>query len=78
MNMEEQSNQLAAADRGAKIRCAVYTRYSSDLQRPASSEDQIRNCCAGAREKGWTVLEEFIRSDEEQSGRTMVGREGLI
>jgi DNA invertase Pin-like site-specific DNA recombinase len=73
----EKSNQLAAADGSQKIRCAVYTRYSSDLQRPASSEDQIRNCRAGAREKGWTVLDEFIRSDEEQTGRTMIGREGL-
>ena len=73
----EQSSQLAAADGGTKIRCAVYTRYSSDLQRPASSEDQIRNCRAGAREKGWIVVEEFIRSDEELTGRTMVGREGL-
>jgi site-specific DNA recombinase len=73
----EQSIQLAAADGSPKIRCAMYTRYSSDLQRPASSEDQIRNCRAGAREKGWTVLDAFIRSDEEQTGRTMVGREGL-
>jgi DNA invertase Pin-like site-specific DNA recombinase len=73
----EQSNQLAAADGSPKIRCAVYSRYSSDLQRPASSEDQIRNCRAGARENGWIVLEEFIRSDEEQTGRTMIGREGL-
>ncbi len=77
MIMEERSDQFAAADGSLKIRCGVYTRYSSDLQRPASSEDQIRNCRVGAREKGWTVLEEFIRSDEEQSGRTMVGREGL-
>jgi DNA invertase Pin-like site-specific DNA recombinase len=77
MIMEERSDQFAAASESPKIRCAVYTRYSSDLQRPASSEDQIRNCRAGAREKGWTVLEEFIRSDEEQTGRTMVGREGL-
>ena len=77
MIMEERSDQFAAASESLKIRCAVYTRYSSDLQRPASSEDQLRNCRAGAREKGWTVLDEFIRSDEEQTGRTMIGREGL-
>ena len=59
------------------IRCAIYTRYSSDLQRPTSSEDQIRNCRAGAKYKGWDVLDEYIRSDEELTGRTVVGREGL-
>ena len=76
MIMEERSDQFAAADESSRIRCAVYTRYSSDLQNPASSEDQIRNCRAGAKD-GMVVLDEFIVSDEEQTGRTMVGREGL-
>src|SRR5882762_4877708 len=26
------------------IRCATYARYSSDLQRQTSVEDQVRNC----------------------------------
>jgi len=75
--MEDQSNKFAAAGENPKIRCAVYARYSSDLQRPTSSQDQIRNCRAGAGEKGWVVLDEFIRCDEELTGRTMVGRDGL-
>lgn len=60
------------------MRCAIYTRYSSDLQRKTSSEDQIRNCRAFAEQMGWEVLDEFIRSDEELTGRTLVGRDGLI
>jgi site-specific DNA recombinase len=59
------------------IRCAIYARYSSDLQRPTSIDDQIRNCRAAANEKGWIVLDEFIRSDSELTGRTLVGREGV-
>jgi DNA invertase Pin-like site-specific DNA recombinase len=47
------------------------------LQRPTSIEDQIRNCRRAAEEKGWTVVDEFIRSDSEMTGRTLVGREGF-
>jgi site-specific DNA recombinase len=75
--MEGQSNKFAAAGESPRIRCAVYTRYSSDLQNPTSSEDQIRNCRSAANDKGWDVLDEYIRCDEELTGRTMVGREGL-
>jgi site-specific DNA recombinase len=72
-----QTNVTAADDDSPTIRCATYTRYSSDQQRKTSTEDQIRNCRAGADGKGWDVLDEFIRSDEELTGRTIVGREGL-
>lgn len=58
-------------------RVAIYARYSSDLQRPTSIEDQIRNCRAAAERNGWTVLEEFIRFDSETTGRTLVGREEI-
>ncbi len=74
--MEERADKFGAGE-SPRIRCAVYTRYSSDLQNPTSSEDQIRNCRAAANDKGWDVLDEYIRSDEELTGRTMVGREGL-
>jgi len=75
--MQQSLDKFAAAAESLKVRCAVYTRYSSDLQRPTSSEDQIRNCRAAAKEKGWDVLDDYIRSDEELTGRTVVGREGL-
>lgn len=76
--MEDNSQKPTTAGGTPRIRCAIYTRYSSDLQRKTSSEDQIRNCRALAKEMGWEVLDEFIRSDEELTGRTLVGRDGLI
>jgi site-specific DNA recombinase len=60
------------------IRCAIYARYSSKLQSPTSIEDQIRNCRRAAAEKGWVVLDEYIRSDSELSGRTKFGRDGFL
>jgi DNA invertase Pin-like site-specific DNA recombinase len=75
--MNEKQVTTYAGDEPEMIRCAIYTRYSSEQQRKTSTEDQIRNCKAFAHKKGWAVLEEFIRSDEELTGRTIVGRKGL-
>ena len=75
--MKEHNNKLAGAGESPRIRCAVYTRYSSDMQSSTSSEDQLRNCRALATANGWDVLDEYIRSDEELTGRTLVGREGI-
>jgi len=58
-------------------RAAIYTRFSCDMQRPASLEDQERNCRKYAEEKGLLVLEDFVRCDSAKSGRKLVGREGL-
>ncbi len=35
---------------------AIYARYSSDLQRDASIEDQIRLCKERAKREGWRVI----------------------
>lgn len=59
------------------IRCAIYARYSSDLQRETSVEDQVRNCRQVGESKGWIVVDGCIQSDPEMTGRTLVGREGL-
>jgi len=59
------------------IRCAIYARYSSDNQRKASIEDQIRECRDAAARKGWIVLDDFIFSDDEKTGTTVFGRIGL-
>ncbi|MBK7141470.1 MAG: recombinase family protein [bacterium] len=45
------------------MRCAIYARYSSDLQQDRSIVDQIRNCQHLADQRGWTVLKECIFSD---------------
>ena len=59
-------------------RCAIYARFSSDMQNRASAVDQIRNCRDAASSYGWTVLDEYIRKDEAVSGQSLVGRDGLI
>ncbi|HEV2323755.1 MAG TPA: recombinase family protein [Terracidiphilus sp.] len=59
-------------------KAAIYARYSSDLQRPTSIEDQIRKCRQVAEQKGWLVLAEFIRSDSEISGAALTPRTGLL
>jgi site-specific DNA recombinase len=62
---------------GGQVSCALYARYSSDNQRVASIEDQIRICRVIAAEKGWVLLEDHIYIDEERTGRTITGRSGF-
>lgn len=59
------------------VRCAIYARYSSDLQRLTSIEDQLRRCREYAGQQGWIVVEEFVRCDEARSAATLSGREAL-
>src|SRR5580698_10372559 len=63
--------------RRAPMKVAIYARYSSDLQRPTSLEDQIRKCRQFAEQRGWNVVEEFVRSDAEVSGSSLANREAL-
>ena len=37
-------------------RCAIYARYSSDLQSPTSIDDQVQLCRAYADRQGWVVV----------------------
>lgn len=55
-------------------RVALYARYSSDLQRPKSIEDQLADCRAYAARQGWTVAQVF--TDYEMSAATL-SRPGL-
>lgn len=48
------------------IRCAIYARYSTDMQSEASAEDQIRECRELARRQGWEVVGEY--ADHALSG----------
>lgn len=59
------------------MRCAIYARFSSDLQRPTSIEDQVRRCTEFAAKQGWAVVEEFVRCDEARSAATVAGRDAL-
>ena len=58
-------------------RCAIYSRYSSDLQRDSSIEDQTRICRQFARQRQWVVVEEFVVADEAISGASVSGRRML-
>lgn len=59
------------------MRCAIYARYSSDLQRESSIEDQIRRCREFAERRGWNVAEECVRHDAAISGAAIAGRDAL-
>ena len=49
-------------------RAVVYARYSSDNQRDASIEDQVRQCRARIEQEGWQL--EAVYSDHAISGAT--------
>jgi site-specific DNA recombinase len=51
-------------------RVALYARYSSDSQRDASIEDQLRQCRERAAREGWTVAETY--SDRAISGASLI------
>lgn len=53
------------------MRCAIYARYSSDMQRPESIEDQVRQCQRYIESKSWVVRPEQIYSDHAESGSDM-------
>ena len=55
-------------------RVALYARYSSDNQRDASIEDQLRQCGERAVREGWTIVETY--SDRAVSGASLI-RSGI-
>lgn len=64
---EAMSARFPSARPGA-CRAVVYARFSSDAQRDASIEDQLRVCRARADREGWSVSEVF--TDYAISGAT--------
>lgn len=50
------------------LRCACYTRFSTDKQTPISIEDQTRKCREFAEGKGWEMLGQHLYTDEAVSG----------
>jgi DNA invertase Pin-like site-specific DNA recombinase len=48
--------------------CAVYARYSSDIQRSTSIDDQLRKCLDYASKAGWNVNPLHVYIDEGISG----------
>jgi len=52
------------------MRAAIYARYSSDNQRDASIDDQIRECKKRITQDGWTLSE--VYSDHAVSGASLL------
>ncbi len=57
-------------DNSQPMRYAIYARYSSDLQRQSSIEDQIRKCDEHGKAQGWVPAKGRIYTDEAISGVT--------
>ena len=51
-------------------RVAIYARYSSDSQRDASIEDQVRLCRERAEREHWTIVN--VYSDHAVSGASLM------
>ena len=52
------------------LRAVIYARYSTDLQRDASIEDQVRACRALASRQGYDVSE--VYTDRATSGASLM------
>ena len=55
-------------DNNGPMRYATYARYSSDLQRQSSIEDQLRKCHEYGRSQGWIPAKDSAFADEAISG----------
>ena len=49
-------------------RCAIYARFSTEMQRTTSLEDQIRNCRKFAAQMGYEIPDEHVYQDTALSG----------
>ena len=57
-------------------KAVAYCRYSTDLQKEVSIEDQIALCEQIAARHGFKIVEVF--SDRAKSGASMFERDGLL
>ena len=57
------------------MRAVSYARYSSDLQREASIEDQLSLCGDRAQREGWTIIGTY--TDRAISGADITNRSGI-
>ena len=55
-------------DNSGLMRYVIYARYSSDLQRQSSIEDQLRKCHEYGRSQGWIPAKDGTFTDEAISG----------
>ena len=60
------------------MRAVIYARYSSDLQREASIEDQLEVCRRYASSQGWTIVETYTDAAISGASRFRPGFQNLI
>src|SRR5271155_4494043 len=56
---------------------ACYARYSTDMQRETSIDDQVSQCRKAAKQLGATIPDHLIFADEAMSGTSASNRPGL-
>lgn len=59
------------------MRTSCYARFSSDLQRLTSLDDQLRACREYAARHDWTWQDQHVYTDAGISGSSIEGRSGL-
>ena len=62
--------ELDKPEGSTMTRVALYARYSSDQQREASIEDQLRLCRLYAEKQGWTIVDSH--QDRAVSGASLI------
>lgn len=67
-----EGTELSAIAPLTRLRAVAYARYSSEQQRAASIEDQLRNCRRRADDQGWAIVREF--ADRRLAAQTARGR----
>ena len=60
------------------MRAVIYARYSSDQQREASIEDQIRVCERRIEREGWTLLHNYHDRALSGASRLRPGYQKLL
>ncbi len=58
------------------LRCAIYVRFSSDMQSPLSCDDQLRECTGYADREGWKVV--LVERDEAVRAAAIAERHGYM
>jgi DNA invertase Pin-like site-specific DNA recombinase len=53
------------------MRCAVYARFSSELQRDTSIDDQLAIATRYAADRGWAVVRDCVFTDSALSGASL-------
>src|SRR6267142_6812703 len=60
------------------MRAVIYARYSTDLQREASIEDQVRVCRQRIEREGWTLVGTYSDAASSGASRLRPGYQKLL